>query len=110
MYAGLLGGVISIIAMSFAFDGSESSLLKISLCMLCAVFFFAVAGGFRSGGPWNGELLLLMTFICAGTVIASYILGALTLFFTVVLVILAVVMILVGACPKTKRWIISDRN
>ncbi|MDY0293138.1 MAG: hypothetical protein RBQ77_01000 [Candidatus Methanomethylophilaceae archaeon] len=107
---GMLGGVICIVGMVLGFAPETEAVVNMGLCMLAAVLFFAVAGAFRSGGPWTWDTLMLMTFLCAGVTVAVTVLGSFELYLGALLVLISVILILVAACPNTKRWITADRN
>ncbi|MCL2031746.1 MAG: hypothetical protein FWH45_00355 [Methanomassiliicoccaceae archaeon] len=104
---GLLGGVVAVVCMAVFFEAEESALMKMGACMLTAVMFFALAGGFAKGGQWSWNVLLLMTFLTIGAAGSSVILGAIDLYVGVILVVIGVLIVANLAVPASKNW--ADR-
>jgi hypothetical protein len=109
MLLGIIGGTLAIFGMVLSFTPDTNSLINMGLCMLCAVAFYGTAGGFRSGGPWNWNMLVAMPFISIAIAIVTTVAGAMNLWIGAALVLIGIVMVLCAACPQSKHWVEMDR-
>jgi hypothetical protein len=101
---GLLGGVICIVCMALFFRAEDGALTEMGACMLTAVMFFALAGGFYKGGQWSWNVLLLMTFLTIGAVGGSVIVGAMDLYAGAILVMIGALIVVILSMPSSKIW------
>lgn len=107
---GILGGLIAIVASTFALDINVSSTFThVSLNLLVAVLFFGVGGAFASGGPGNWNTVTIMAALTTGVVIAVSMYGSMDFWFAMVLTVIGVLTMIAATSSKTGRWIRKDR-
>lgn len=107
---GMLGGIIALVAMAYAWNGTVDSMYTVGMNMLTAVMFFAVAGTFTKYAPVCGNTVLVISALAMAVTVIGALYSATFLAVSVVLAIIAVCCILVGACPNTSHWVDSNRN
>ena len=86
---GFVGGVIALVAMAASWNADIDSMYLVGINMLVAVMFFAAAG-------------------TSVTIIAA-IYGATELWVSVILLVIAVVLVAIAACPHVSKWVDSNR-
>lgn len=107
---GILGGIIAMVATTFALDiGASSTVAYVSLNLLVTVLFFAVGGSFASNGPGSWGAVTFMTALTTGTVIAVSLYGSMNLWFGIILTIIGIFTMLAAVSSTTGRWIKTDR-
>jgi len=87
----------------------EGLLSKMAFSLLTLVLFLAIAGSLKANGQWTWGFLIFAEALCAAVPIAGFVYGALALWECVGLVLIAVVVIMLTASVKTKRWVEADR-
>ncbi|MCL2607105.1 MAG: hypothetical protein FWD92_00905 [Methanomassiliicoccaceae archaeon] len=108
--AAALGAVFVLAVFIIEFDINASDLaIKTAFYMLSFVLFLAVLGSLYENGRWPQRFLIFMQVVCAMVPIIAFMLEAMILLCSAVLVILAFVMIVFTSTHKAKRWIDSDR-
>ncbi|MDO5861685.1 MAG: hypothetical protein Q4Q58_02675 [Thermoplasmata archaeon] len=106
---GLLGGVISIVAMSYAWTGVLDDMYTVGLLMLVAVMFFGTAGTFTQYSPVSGNTSLVISAMTLAVVVIAALYDATFIWVSVILAVVALCCILVAACPGTTKWIDGNR-
>jgi len=101
---GFLGGVISIAFMAIFFKPEEIAIAEEGVCLLIAVMFFALAGGFAKGGQWSWDMMMLMTFLTTGVIVCSVIVKLLNVYAGVMLVAICALIVVVLSMTASKTW------
>ncbi len=106
---GMLGGIISVAAMAFAWGGTTDDMYMVGINLLMMVMFFAAAGTMTSQTPVNSNGVVVVSAIALGVVFLAMLYGSVSLLVGIILAILAIGCIAFGACPGTSRWVDSNR-
>lgn len=106
---GFLGGIIALAAMAASWEGDIDSMYLVGLNMFVAVMFFAVAGTFTRYSPVRGSTVVVIGAVAAAAVIIAALYGATYLWISALLLIIAAVCIMIGACPHVTKWVDSNR-
>ena len=107
---GLFGGVVALVLMANAWDGSLDSIYKVGMCMLVSCMFFAVAGTFTKYSPVQGSTMTVLSAIAVISTVAALLLEALSLWMALLLIVVGVVAMLCAACPVTSHWVDVNRR
>lgn len=106
---GMLGGVISMVALAYSWGGDLDGLYGAGLNMLCAAMFFAVAGAFTRHSPVPGNTLIALCAVAIAAAVVSMLYDATLLWIDGFLVILGAVCLLIAAHPGTTSWVDANR-
>lgn len=106
---GVVGGIISIAALAYGWDGGLEGLYGVGLNMLCAVMFFALAGAFTKYSPMAGKSVAGICAVTIAAVVIGMLYSATFLWVSILLLIIAAVCLLIAACPNTSNWIDGNR-
>lgn len=106
---GMLGGIISIAALGYCWDGGLDGLYGAGLNMLCAVMFFALAGAFTRYSPVAGNSVIGISAVAIASVVIGVLYDATLLWVSILLLVIAIACLLIAACPKTVGWIDGNR-
>ncbi len=68
---GLIGGIISMILVGYAWDGSFQSITNVGFSLLVMALFFATAGGFADGTNMSGKSVAIIAAICVAAVVVA---------------------------------------
>lgn len=100
------GGAIVIAVMAAQLDFSEGGLLGYAAYyLLTAVCFLAVAGGFRKGGQWPIEVIIVMMFACIGLSTVGWILSIYPIQLTIAMIVQTLVALAtVLGCASAPVW------
>ncbi len=106
---GLIGGIVALVAMFYAWNGTLESTTSVGLNMLVAVMFFGVAGCFTKYTPVPGATVLVLSAVCEAFVIIAMLYNSMELWMGAVLAVLGIVNILFAACPTVTKWVDGQR-
>lgn len=103
---GGIGGILAMIELArFCDFSSTGAVVTLSSLLLIAVMFFALAGAFSKNSPWTSQGMTLFAFLTAAIVVGVTIVDYVELLFGVAEVVVAVLIVLVGYSPATKRFL-----
>lgn len=106
---GMLGGVISMIALAYSWTGDLDGLYGAGLNMLCAAMFFAVAGTFTSHSPVPGNTAIALCAVAIAAAVVDMLYDGTLLWIGGLLVVIGAVCLLIAAHPGTTHWIDANR-
>lgn len=106
---GLVGGIIAMIGVAQAWDGSLDSMSLVGLNLLVACMFFAAGGAFSTTAPVKGSTILVLAAANEACVFISMMYGAADIVLNLVLAVIGVVIILFAACPHVEKWVDANR-
>ena len=104
IFAGL-GGIIAIVCMPFSYTNDLSTFVPLGACLLLAVMFFAMCGAFSKNGQWTPKALTFFAFITAGVIVGVTIPGYIDLYFGIIELVLAALVIIISYNPATQRFV-----
>ena len=107
---GFLGGIIAIAAMAYSWTGGLDCLGAVSINMLIATMFFAVASGFTSYAPVKGKTLVVLAVVLAASTVFAAAYATTFVAIEVVMIVLAIIEILCAACPTVTKWVDTARS
>jgi len=107
---GILGGVICMVGLVLFLEVAQSAIVTMSLYMLAAVLFFALAGAFSRTGQWSWKVLMFMAFVTAGIVLGGTIVGYYDFWFGFIETVIGILIIAVGALGDTKKYLTRPRD
>lgn len=107
---GILGGIICMIGLVLYFEAAQSAIVTMSLYMLAAVLFFALAGAFSQTGQWSWNVLMFMAFVTTGIILGGTIAGYYDFWFGFIETIVGILIIAVGALGDTKKFLARPRD
>ena len=105
MCMGLLGGLVAFFAMAFLFDIDDEPLQTMAICLLVAVLYFALAGGFSKTSQWNQNVLTAYCFITIGVMFGVTIVEYIPLWFGVIELVLGVIALAAGLAGSSKMYL-----
>lgn len=106
---GFVGGVIALVAMAASWNADIGSMYLVGINMLVAVMFFAAAGTFTKYSPVCGNTVVVLSGLAGAVTIIAAIYGATELWVSVILLVIAVVLVAIAACPHVSKWVDSNR-
>ncbi len=106
---GMLGGIVALIAMAYAWDGTVDCMPIVGLNMLVAAMFFAVAGTFTKNVPVPGNTMVVLAAFCEAMVILSILYDGANIWLNLALAVLGAANILFAACPTVSMWVDAQR-
>lgn len=107
---GLVGGVIALAAMSFAWDGTLDCMVSVGLDMLVSVAFFAAAGTFMKYSPIQGSTMVVLSALAVAFTVIALLYEAMPLWVGLILIVLGAVAVLCSACPTVTKWVDANRR
>ena len=107
---GLFGGIIALVVMAFAWDGTLDCMVNVGLDMLVSVAFFAAAGTFMKYSPVQGSTMVVLSALTVAFTIVAILYNAMGLGVGLVLIVLGIVAILCAACPTVTSWVDANRR
>ena len=105
MCMGLLGGLVAFFAMAFLLDINNEPLKTMAVCLLVAVLYFALAGGFSKTSQWNQNVLMAYCFITIGVMIGVTIVEYVPLWFGVIELVLGVIALIASLAGGAKTYL-----
>lgn len=106
---GLLGGILALGGMAYAWDGTTDTMALVGLNMLVSCMFFAVGGCFTKYAPVQGSSIAVLAAVCEAAVILSILYDATYIGLNLILAVIGAALILIGACPNVSAWIDAKR-
>jgi len=101
---GILGGLVAMFSLVYCYyTPDQFELMNISLSMLSAVLFFAIAGAFTKTGQWSQNILMFMAFVTAGIMVAGTFVDYYPLWFGIIETAIAALIIAVASSTAVKR-------
>ncbi len=107
---GIIGGIVAMIALVICFEPQNDAILTMSLCMLAAVLFFGLAGGFSSTGQWSWRVLMFMCFVTAGIMIGGTMAAYFELWFGAIETVIVVLIAFCALSSSTKHYLERPRD
>ena len=105
MAVGLFGGLVAFFAMAFLFNTDDEPLLTMGLCLLIAVLYFALAGGFSKTSQWTQNVLIAYSFITTAAVLGIFIADLIPLWFAVIELVLGILAIAFASLGGSKAYL-----
>lgn len=106
----IIGGILTIASMAMYFDpGSEKVLAEVGLALLIAVLFFAVGGTLYRNGQSSWKSTVFLSFMNVAVIACDILYKTMDQYFGAVLLLIALFVALLAACPSTAKWIVTDR-
>lgn len=109
MGCAFLGAIVAFASMAAVWDGSVESATLVGVDMAVAMMFFAVAGSLSAYSPVKGETVTVLSSLATAVAIVAGIIGAMTVFFTLVCAALGVVCIVVSSLQSTRDYVGNSR-
>ena len=104
IFAGI-GGIVALIGLPFSYTNDLGTFVPLVAFLLLATMFFAMCGAFSKNGQWTPKALTFFGFITAAVVIGVTIPGYINIYFGVIELVLAALVILASYSPATQRFV-----
>ena len=105
MAVGLLGGLDAFFAMAYLLQINNDTLRTMSVCLLIAVLYFAMAGGFSKTSQWKQSVLLAYCFITFGVIFGAALIQYIPLWFAIIEGVLALVAIIASLSGGAEEYL-----
>ena len=106
---GLLGGIISMILVGYAWDGSLDSITNVGFSLLVMAMFFAVAGGFAKGTNMSGKSIAIIAAVCVAAVLIATVYSTQFLWVRIILMAHGVAEVIIASTPGVINYADSNR-
>ncbi len=106
---GLLGGIISMILVGYAWDGSFQSITNVGFSLLVMALFFATAGGFSEGANMSGKSVAIIAAVCVAAVLIATVYNTQFLWVHIILMALGVAEIMIASSSEVIYYTDANR-
>ena len=102
---GIIGGIVAMIGLVLYLEVDNSAVVTMSVYMLAAVLFFALAGAFSMNSQWSWKVLMFMNFVTLGIIIGGAIADYYNMWWAVVEAVIGILIVIVSVSGETKIWL-----
>ena len=106
---GIIGGIVAMIGLVLYLEVDNSAVVTMSVYMLAAVLFFALAGAFSMNSQWSWKVLMFMNFVTLGIIIGGAIADYYNMWWAVVEAVIGILIVIVSVSGETKMWLTEPR-
>ena len=102
---GIIGGIVAMIGLVLYLEVDNSAVVTMSVYMLAAVLFFALAGAFSMNSQWSWKVLMFMNFVTLGIIIGGAIADYSNMWWAVVEAVIGILIVICSVSGGPKTWL-----